>query len=39
MATTASGLTYEDLVEGAGASPQTGQTAVVHYTGWLTDGT
>lgn len=39
MPTTASGLSYEDVTEGTGASPQTGQTAVVHYTGWLTDGT
>jgi len=37
--TTASGLQYVDLVMGTGASPQAGQTAVVHYTGWLTDGT
>ena len=37
--TTASGLQYEDLVVGTGASPQAGQTAVVHYTGWLTNGT
>lgn len=36
--TTASGLEYEDLVVGTGASPQPGQTAVVHYTGWLADG-
>lgn len=39
MPTTASGLSYEDVTEGTGASPQTGQTAVVHYTGCLTDGT
>jgi peptidylprolyl isomerase len=37
--TTASGLKYIDLVKGAGESPKLGQTAVVHYTGWLTDGT
>lgn len=37
--TTASGLMYYDLVPGTGASPQTGQTVVVHYTGWLEDGT
>ncbi len=36
---TDSGLEYEELVVGTGATPQTGQTAVVHYTGWLTDGT
>ena len=37
--TTASGLQYEDIVEGTGASPKTGQTVKVHYTGTLTDGT
>lgn len=37
--TTASGLKYIDLAKGAGESPKPGQTAVVHYTGWLTDGT
>jgi FKBP-type peptidyl-prolyl cis-trans isomerase len=37
--TTASGLKYVDLVEGTGPSPRPGQTAVVHYTGTLTDGT
>lgn len=36
---TASGLEYEDIVEGTGDSPQTGQTAVVHYVGTLTNGT
>ena len=36
--TTASGLSYVDIKQGTGASPKTGQTAVVHYTGWLTDG-
>jgi peptidylprolyl isomerase len=36
--TTDSGLKYYDLEEGDGASPQQGQTAVVHYTGWLEDG-
>jgi FKBP-type peptidyl-prolyl cis-trans isomerase FkpA len=34
----ASGLEMEDLVVGQGASPKVGQTVVVHYTGWLTDG-
>lgn len=38
MPVTASGLEYEDITEGTGASPQSGQTAVVHYTGWLTNG-
>ena len=37
--TTASGLQYVDLVVGTGPSPERGQKAVVHYTGWLTDGT
>ena len=32
-------LQMEDLVVGQGATPQAGQTVVVHYTGWLTDGT
>ena len=33
--TTASGLKIEDTKEGTGASPKTGQTCVMHYTGWL----
>lgn len=37
--TTASGLKCEDLKVGTGAMPQPGQIAVVHYTGWLTNGT
>lgn len=37
--TTASGLKYYDFEAGDGASPQKGQTASVHYTGWLEDGT
>jgi len=36
--TTASGLKYIDLKVGTGESPTPGQTAVVHYMGWLTDG-
>jgi peptidylprolyl isomerase len=39
MQTTSSGLQYEDLTVGNGPSPQSGQTAVVHYTGWLDNGT
>ena len=31
-------LQIEDIVIGSGASPTQGQTVVVHYTGWLTDG-
>ena len=37
--TTPSGLQYVDILEGTGPSPTTGQTMIVHYTGWLTDGT
>ena len=37
--TTPTGLKYTDLVVGTGPSPRVGQTAVVHYTGTLTDGT
>lgn len=33
--TTASGLKIEDTHEGAGPSPKTGDTCVMHYTGWL----
>ncbi len=36
---TPSGLQYQDVKVGTGAEAQQGQTAVVHYTGWLTDGT
>ena len=33
--TTASGLQITDTKVGTGAQPQTGQTCVMHYTGWL----
>ena len=36
---TASGLQYKDLKVGAGEEARLGATAVVHYTGWLVDGT
>ena len=36
---TDSGLMYYDVVEGEGDSPEDGQVVVVHYTGWLEDGT
>jgi len=32
---TASGLQVIDTVAGTGASPKTGETCVMHYTGWL----
>ncbi len=35
MTTTASGLQYEDTVEGTGATATAGQNVSVHYTGWL----
>lgn len=37
--TTPSGLKIQDITVGEGASPKPGQTVVVHYTGWLEDGT
>jgi peptidylprolyl isomerase len=39
VVTTPSGLKYEVIKAGDGATPKTGQTVVVHYTGTLEDGT
>ncbi len=39
MVTTATGLSYEDLVVGEGKQAQAGDTVSVHYTGWLVDET
>ncbi len=36
---TSSGLLYVDLVKGSGREAHVGETAIVHYTGWLEDGT
>jgi FKBP-type peptidyl-prolyl cis-trans isomerase len=36
---TGSGLQYQDVTVGSGPEARQGQVAVVHYTGWLTDGT
>jgi peptidylprolyl isomerase len=36
--TTDSGLQYYDIAVGSGDTPEAGQTVVVHYTGWLEDG-
>jgi peptidylprolyl isomerase len=35
MTKTESGLEYNDVTEGTGAKPESGQTCSVHYTGWL----
>ena len=35
MTVSASGLSHEDTLVGTGASPRSGQTCVMHYTGWL----
>ncbi len=35
MKKTESGLEYADAIEGTGETPKTGQTCIVHYTGWL----
>ncbi len=37
--TTASGLVYEDLQVGDGATAKSGNTATVNYIGWLANGT
>ncbi len=39
VTTTASGLQYEVLTEGSGASPSATDQVTVHYRGTLTDGT
>lgn len=36
---TPSGLQIEELEEGNGAEVRGGATVILHYTGWLTDGT
>lgn len=38
IVSTPSGLKYEVIATGTGATPQAGQTVVVHYTGRLEDG-
>jgi len=38
VTTTVSGLQYDDLRLGNGASARFGSDVIVHYTGWLTDG-
>jgi peptidylprolyl isomerase len=38
MKKTESGLQYHDIKVGDGQSPRSGQSCVVHYTGWLWDG-
>jgi len=37
--TTPSGLTIEDTVVGEGATASAGRDIIVHYAGWLADGT
>ncbi len=36
--TTRTGLKFKDITKGEGTRPRPGQTVVVHYTGWLTNG-
>jgi FKBP-type peptidyl-prolyl cis-trans isomerase len=38
MAKTPSGLRYQDLAEGHGATAAAGKSVTVHYTGWLPNG-
>src|SRR3954468_5328115 len=35
---TETGLKFIDTTVGTGASPKSGQTCVMHYTGWLSEG-
>lgn len=39
IVTTKTGLQYVDIKVGEGNMPKLGDTVVVHYTGWLEDGT
>ena len=39
MITTDSGLQYQDITVGAGDEAEAGDPVIVHYTGWLEDGT
>jgi FKBP-type peptidyl-prolyl cis-trans isomerase len=39
LVTTSSGLKYLDLKKGEGTEAKTGDQVVVHYTGWLKNGT
>lgn len=39
MVTTDSGLKYVDVIEGKDRTAEYGETAIVHYTGWLENGT
>jgi FKBP-type peptidyl-prolyl cis-trans isomerase FkpA len=38
VTTTASGLVIEEIIPGTGTEAVPGRLVVVHYTGWLTDG-
>ncbi len=39
LVTTSSGLQYADIIPGTGEMPQDGDICILHYTGWLEDGT